>query len=111
MSADLLDIVRHLVRAYGLEHPNGCMTCERAAAVAGDPTPDSLAAAWAEAEAALPAGMTFSLTRAVRPASEGAAPTYYATASRPWTSASVEFQVSGPTPAAALRALAEKLRG
>ena len=69
-----------------------------------------LGCALAEAEAALPEGWTFSLTRAIRPASEGAAPTYYATASRPWDDGAVEFQVSGPTPAAALRALAAKLR-
>lgn len=72
---------------------------------------DSLDAAWPDAEAALPEGMTFSLTRAIRPASEREAPTYYATASRPWTKRSIEFQVSAPTPAAALRALAERLRG
>lgn len=72
--------------------------------------PDSLDAAWAEAEAALPEGWAFDLSRAVRPPAEGAAPTYYATVSRPWTTGAIEFQVSGPTPAAALRALAAKLR-
>ena len=71
---------------------------------------DFLDAAWAEAEAALPEGMTFSLTRAIRPASEGTGPTYYATASRPWYDALIAIQVDGPTPAAALRALAAKLR-
>lgn len=66
--------------------------------------------AWKEAEAALPEGLSFTLTRAIRPASEGAVPTYYATATKPWVSDRTAFQVSGPTPTAALQALTAKLR-
>ena len=68
--------------------------------------------AWAAVEAVLPEGLTFSLTRAIRPVEENEEPTYYATASRPWTGtgvSSIEFQVAGPTPTAALQALAAKL--
>lgn len=71
--------------------------------------PRGLDEAWKAAEAALREELTFSLTRAIRPVDEGVDPTYYATATRPWSGGAV-FQVSGPTPTAALLALAERLR-
>lgn len=73
--------------------------------------PDSLDAAWAEAEAALPEGVAFTLTRAATP-SDGRPTAYYATADPIYSSAiRSKMQISGPTPAAALRALAARLRG
>lgn len=67
----------------------------------------SLDSAWAEAEAALPDGWDLS---GVENASEGSGRYWTAGAFLPWDESAHDVIADGPTPAAALRALAAKLR-
>jgi hypothetical protein len=73
----------------------------------GKDAPDSLDAAWAEAEAALPEGWEINLY--LDPRAEDITHRYGVNAGHPQRFA--EIMVNGPTPAAALRALEAKLRG
>ena len=67
--------------------------------------PDSLDAAWAEAEAALPEGQSFVVWRRTDRAGEASYSADLVT-----IDGYVTMQVDGPTPAAALRSLAAKLK-
>jgi integrase len=71
---------------------------------------DSLDAAWAEAEAALPEGWGLRLTKAERHATLPGEGRVFAHAKPPYGSRRPRIRGEGPTPAAALRALAAKLR-
>lgn len=72
---------------------------------------DSLDAAWAEAEAALPDGWFIARLELLRLPTRDR-PLWQVLTSRPMTSGSGAMASGeGPTPAAALRALAAKLRG
>jgi hypothetical protein len=73
-----------------------------------DPTTDTLDAAWAAAEAALPESGIFSINRYLN---DDGKPWYWTEAPLEDENWGVEVRGEGPTPTAALRALTARLTG